>query len=627
MTGLSETINCDGEPCHKGPEFKSPQEEIVVHTQYGNLSRCRELVLEYGVDVNRPDTEGCYLLHWAAINNRVDLIEFYLSHGAIVDQIGGDLQASPLHWAVRSGHLHAVITLIRHGADPLIADKEGLNCVMVAAAFEHAHVLSYILAKYDHTFDINVRDNEGRSAALWASCRNNQPDVMRLLLAYGANLNVYDSQLRSPLHWAAFISSYWTLQLIIKSNHCDPTRRDNQGQTALNYAEETRMRVIYQSVDAYEYRYRCRTHGRGSVDQGLLKSIWKTIRNDEGLQCKIVVFLPALFYLFVGLVLEYSMSYWLKATLIFVCCYGLFWVGTLCANSDKVVRLIPISLSFGTKFWLYSSYFALSYPMQSSHPLVEICFWSLIFLAYFFFAKSVLSDPGVLTKGDKDVFSKKLIERAETVIKTDPSYKMEDFCFTCLLRRPLRSKHCSACDRCLARFDHHCPWVANCVALKNLKFFLCYLFFLGINLVWDMYGNVIYAVSRVEEPIKWDSGFWSAIGIAWTLACASPWAAWNYINATSYGIGVIVLLCCQIYQACRNLTSNERLRHFKYKHFRDPKTNKFKNPFSRGCIQNFVDSVGVGIPRLIQPSPIDWKRCYSIQEVYFQSDASPSKLA
>ena len=65
----------------------------------------------------------------------------------MVDQLGGDLYASPLHWAVRSGHLESVVVLIRAGADPLIKDKEGLNCVMVASAFEHSQCLAYILAK------------------------------------------------------------------------------------------------------------------------------------------------------------------------------------------------------------------------------------------------------------------------------------------------------------------------------------------------------------------------------------------------------------------------------------------------------------------------------------------------
>ena len=50
--------------------------DIVRATQFGVFERCAELV-EGGFDVNTPDKENVSVLHWAAINNRSELVRYY----------------------------------------------------------------------------------------------------------------------------------------------------------------------------------------------------------------------------------------------------------------------------------------------------------------------------------------------------------------------------------------------------------------------------------------------------------------------------------------------------------------------------------------------------------------------
>ncbi|XP_026450067.1 probable protein S-acyltransferase 17 isoform X3 [Papaver somniferum] len=67
----------------------------------------------------------------------------------------------------------------------------------------------------------------------------------------------------------------------------------------------------------------------------------------------------------------------------------------------------------------------------------------------------------------------------------------EKVCTTCKIPKPARSKHCSICDRCVARFDHHCGWMNNCIGEKNTRYFMAFLLW---HFLLCVYGTIAIAL-------------------------------------------------------------------------------------------------------------------------------------
>ena len=60
--------------------------------------------------------------------------------------------------------------------------------------------------------------------------------------------------------------------------------------------------------------------------------------------------------------------------------------------------------------------------------------------------------------------------------KAPRSFKNFRICDKCNDLKPPRAHHCSVCQKCVMRMDHHCPWTGNCIGLKNHKYFICFCF-------------------------------------------------------------------------------------------------------------------------------------------------------
>jgi palmitoyltransferase len=79
-------------------------------------------------------------------------------------------------------------------------------------------------------------------------------------------------------------------------------------------------------------------------------------------------------------------------------------------------------------------------------------------------ALTTFTDPGKIEK-PSDVDFLQIMQAIDPVL----------LCPECQVVRTPRSRHCGICDICVERYDHHCPWVNNCIGHRNHGIFMGFL--------------------------------------------------------------------------------------------------------------------------------------------------------
>jgi len=162
---------------------------------------------------------------------------------------------------------------------------------------------------------------------------------------------------------------------------------------------------------------------------------------------------------------------------------------------------------------IFSYVFINCYLFQNRPASFATLIWinSLLFYACLALATYLsIRDPGYLktqNKEDPDAFLKLLI-----------SYDSVLLCPDCQVLKTPRSRHCYQCDKCVETFDHHCPWINNCVGHNNHKvfytfivvqnFYLVSLFYLMMNFILNphardcMSGNECFLVDTSSALVS-----------------------------------------------------------------------------------------------------------------------------
>ncbi|XP_066510529.1 palmitoyltransferase ZDHHC8B-like [Hoplias malabaricus] len=230
----------------------------------------------------------------------------------------------------------------------------------------------------------------------------------------------------------------------------------------------------------------------------------------------------------------------------------------------KATKFIPVSTAAALLTSSSTLFFVFTCPWLSSaiSPVVPLYNGVVFLFVLANFCMATFMDPGVFPRASEDEdkdddFRAPLYKNVEV---KGVQVRMK-WCSTCHFYRPPRCSHCSVCDNCVEDFDHHCPWVNNCIGRRNYRYFFLFLLSLSGHMISVFSFGLIFVLHHLDTL--------GALHTSVTLAVMCI--------AGLFFIPVVGLTGFHMVLVARGRTTNEQV------------TGKFRggvNPFTRGCCGN-----------------------------------------
>ncbi|XP_068871888.1 palmitoyltransferase ZDHHC9 [Aphelocoma coerulescens] len=183
--------------------------------------------------------------------------------------------------------------------------------------------------------------------------------------------------------------------------------------------------------------------------------------------------------------------------------------GRIMMARQKGIFYLTLFLILGTCALFFA--FECRYLAVQLSPAIPVFAAVLFLFAMATLLRTSFSDPGVIPRAlpDEAAFIEMEIEATNGTVPQGqrPPPRIKNFqinnqivklkyCYTCKIFRPPRASHCSICDNCVERFDHHCPWVGNCVGKRNYRYFYLFILSLSLLTIYIFTFNIVYVALK-----------------------------------------------------------------------------------------------------------------------------------
>jgi hypothetical protein len=339
-------------------------------------------------------------------------------------------------------------------------------------------------------------------------------DTVRALSGLGADLNLQDNNGLTALHWAVDKGKLKVVsELLERGARIDI--KDCSGLDAEAFSEGKKQKKI----TAFIKRWRFYKFSPLSKYQWLHRLILFVLPGVALLaNLLLVAALPAI-KAFIGII-----AVWLL--LAFTA--RAFWP----LNGKK-----PFSFGIvvGTLTLLFVVFGVWLVPLNSEHDFLLIAFIISFYCCCHSLYLSWKCDPGFIREAEV-IRLTEIITRAE-----EEKIGEAHVCYTCLLLKPTRSKHCSQCGECVRLFDHHCPFINNCVGGRNHRYFIGFLIFLPL-------GSYFYLCLCINYLRHTCMSADSKSVLSMQCLHAETVVCWAGLTAAFHGFWVFFMNLSQLYQ-------------------------------------------------------------------------------